>query len=320
MATQTMERTQSRSSAQSVARRAKRIFNYSPEQIATGLGWFSFGLGLAEVLAPRLMSRVIGAREDHSTLLRIFGVREMAAGAMILSGMRTAGCWSRVAGDALDLACLGKLLATPGSDKGRAIFATVDVAGVTALDAVTAWNLTRSGSGSFDARLERSIVVNKSPEECYAFWRDYQNNTPKYMAHVESVQESPAGRQHWVVKGPAGMRIEFDAELTADQPGKCVSWHTLEGSDLVHSGSVHFDPAPGGRGTVVRLTMYYSPSTLLSGGMAVAQILGKAPEVEMYKDLRRFKQILETGEVVRTEGQPAGRRSGATWLDALARY
>src|SRR4051812_22607983 len=112
MATQTMERTRNRAAGrQSPAGPINRIFgNASPEQIANGLGWFSLGLGLAELLAPRLMSRVIGAREDHPTLMRIFGLREIAAGAVIFSGMRAAGCWSRVAGDAIDLACLGKTL------------------------------------------------------------------------------------------------------------------------------------------------------------------------------------------------------------------
>jgi uncharacterized membrane protein len=320
MATQTMERTRNRTAGRRLSARAKGLLgNTSPEQIADGLGWFSLGLGLAELLAPRLMSRVIGAREDHPTLMRIFGVREIAAGALIFSGMRAAGCWSRVAGDAIDLACLGKTLATPDSDKGKAIFSTVNVAAVTALDAITAWNLTKSRSGAFDVRVERTVIVNKSTDECYRFWRDYENNHPKFMARIESVREN-AGLQHWVATGPAGVRIEFDAELTADRPGECISWRTLEGSDVDHSGSVHFDAAPGGRGTVVRVTIYYSPPTLASGGAAAARILGKVPEVEMAKDLRRFKQLMETGEVVLTEGQPAGRASGHTWLDAVARY
>jgi uncharacterized membrane protein len=322
MATQTIERNQFRTSpGRSVKQRATGVFGrYSHEQIADGLGWFSLGLGVAELFAPRLLSRVIGAREDHPSLMRLFGLREIAAGAVILSGMRAAGCWSRVGGDAVDLACLGKTLGTPGSDKGRAIFSIANVAAVTALDAATAWNLTQSGSGAFDVRCERAITVNKSPEECYRFWRDYQNNTPKYMPRIESVRESEGARQHWGAKGPAGMRIEFDAVLTSDEPGHCIGWRTLEGSDVDHSGSVHFDPAPGGRGTIVRVAMYYSPTTLASGGAAVAQLLGKVPEVGLYNDLRRFKQLLETGEVVRTEGQPAGRASGATWLDTVARY
>jgi len=315
-----MERTRNRPAAgQPATGGAKDLLGkWSPEQVANGLGWFSLGLGFAELFAPRLMSRVIGARENHPTLMRIFGVREIAAGAMILSGTRTVGCWSRVAGDALDLACLGKTIATPGSDKARAIFSTANVAAVTALDAATAWSLTQSHSGAFNVRIDRSVIVNKSPDECYRYWRDYEHNHPKFMGHIESVTENN-GRQHWVAKGPAGTRVEFDAELTSDQPGKCISWRTLEGSDIDHSGSVHFDPATGGRGTVVRVNMYYSPSSLASAGAAIAQLLGKVPEVEMYKDLRRFKQLLETGEVVRTEGQPAGRASGATWLDSIAR-
>lgn len=321
MAIQTMDRTaRSSSPARSTAGRAKKVLgNYSDEQIAKGLGWFSVGLGVAELVAPRLMSRVIGAREDHPTLMRIFGLRELAAGAVIFSGMRAAGCWSRVAGDAIDLACLGKTLATRGSDKGRAVFATSNVAAVTAVDAITAWNLTKSRSGAFDVRLERAVTINRSPEECYAYWHNFEN-LPQFLQHVQSVTQIGENRQHWVAQGPAGPAVEWDAEVTADRPNECISWRSLEGADVDHSGSAHFERAPGNRGTIVRVTMYYSPKGMASSGAAVAQLLGKVPEMEIYKDLRRLKQVLETGEVVRTEGQPAGRASGATWLDAVARY
>jgi uncharacterized membrane protein len=249
--------------------------------------------------------------------MRLVGLREIAAGAMILSGARAAGCWSRVAGDLMDLALLGGGLASPDTGKGRAIGSTAAVAGVTVLDALTAWELTQSQSGAYDVRAGRSITVNRPPEECYRFWRDFEN-LPRFMLHLQSVRVIGDNRTHWIAGGPMGRRFEWDAEVTADEPGRCISWHTVEGSDVRHSGSVHFDAAPGGRGAVVRVQMYYTPPAMGAGALA-ARIFGQDPESEIAKDLRRFKQVMETGDVVSTEGQPAGRRAGATWIDALAR-
>jgi len=115
------------------------------------------------------------------------------------------------------------------------------------------------------------------------------------------------------------VKVEWDAEITNERPNECISWRSLENADVDNSGTVRFERATGGRGTIVRVTMYYSPP---AAGVAnvVASMLGQDPEQEVAKDLRRFKQVLETGDVVKTEGQPAGRTSGATWLDTMARY
>src|SRR3954467_5672577 len=146
MATQTMERTQA-SGTEGTSRLTQRVNgwlgNATPEQVANGLGWFSIGLGLAELLAPGTMARVVGARERHGALMRFLGLREIGAGIMILSGARTAGCWSRVAGDLMDLALIRGALGAPGTDKGTAIGSTAAVAGVTVLDARTAWQLSK---------------------------------------------------------------------------------------------------------------------------------------------------------------------------------
>src|SRR3954464_14384642 len=153
MATQTSERTQ-RSRAAEGSTRSQRVNgwlgNATPEQVANGLGWFSIGLGLAELLAPGTMARVVGAKERHGGLMRFLGLREIGAGIMILSGARSVGCWSRVAGDLMDLAPLGGDPGAPGTDKGRAIGSTAAVVGVTVLDALTAWQLSQSGSGAYD--------------------------------------------------------------------------------------------------------------------------------------------------------------------------
>jgi uncharacterized membrane protein len=316
-----MERTQlGAAGGSSLTQRANGLLgNATPEQVANGLGWFSIGLGLAELLAPRTMARVVGAQERHGVLMRFLGLREIGAGIMILSGARAAGCWSRVAGDLMDLALLGADLGTPGTEKGKAIGSTAAVVGVTVLDALTAWELSQSGSGSYDVRVQKSITVNKSPEECYAFWHDFEN-LPKFMLHLQSVRPTGEGRTHWIANGPAGLKVEWDAEITNDRPNDCISWRSLENADIDNSGTVRFERAAGGRGTIVRVTMYYSPPAA-GIATAVASMLGQDPEQEIAKDLRRFKQVLETGDVVKTEGQAAGRRgSGATWLDTMARY
>src|SRR3954454_7790290 len=117
MATQTIDQI-----GTAARRKAKGVFgNVGPEQLADGLGWFSIALGLGELLAPGTMSSVVGAKNRHGALMRFLGLREIAAGVMILSGARTAGCWSRVGGDLMDLALLGADLASPDTDKGRAI-------------------------------------------------------------------------------------------------------------------------------------------------------------------------------------------------------
>jgi len=321
MATQTSERIQRTGAADEYTGRQRAdglLGNTTPEQLANGLGWFSIGLGLAELLAPRTMARVVGAKERHNGLMRSLGLREIGAGIMILSGARTVGCWSRVAGDLMDLSLLAGTIAAPRTNKGRAIGSTSAVVGVTVLDALTAWQLSQSQSGAYDVRVEKSITINRSPEECYSFWRSFEN-LPKFMLHLESVRPTGDRRTHWVARGPAGVKVEWDAEITDERPNESISWRSLESADIDNAGTVHFERAPGNRGTIVRVSMYYSPPAA-GIGSTLASILGQHPEQEIAKDLQRFKQVLETGEVVKTEGQSAGRSSGATWLDNMARY
>src|SRR4051794_28108999 len=152
------------------------------ERLARGLGWFSIGLGLAELLAPRGVAKVAGMR-GNTGLIRLFGLREIASGiAIFAQRQRPAGAvWSRVVGDALDLACLGAAFASPDSDKGRVAFATANVLAVTALDVLCAQQLSAEtdGAGASNERgvipVNKSIIVNAEPEEVYQFWRDLTN-------------------------------------------------------------------------------------------------------------------------------------------------
>ena len=282
--------------------------NMNEEQLARGLGWFSIGLGLAEVLVPRGIAKVAGVRGNHTGLIRLFGLREIAHGVGIfMQGKRPAGAvWSRVAGDALDLAALGAAFLSPSSSKGRVAFATANVLGVTALDVLCAQQLSRSDSTSTGGgvRFKKSITINRSPEELYSFWRDFEN-LPRFMIHLESVRVTGDGRSHWVAKAPMGATVEWDAEITEDRPNELIAWRSVEGADVDNNGSVRFERAPGNRGTIIRVEINYTPPGGVIGA-GIAKLFGEEPEQQAGDDLRRFKQVVETGEVVISESTLPG--------------
>ena len=278
--------------------------NKTGEQLARGLGWFSLGLGLAEVLAPRGVAKIVGVQDKNAGLIRLFGLREIASGVGIFAQGRrpAAAVWSRVAGDALDLAALGAAFASPNSRKGRVAFATANVLAVTALDVLCAQQLSgndRTTTGGA-ARVEKSLIINRPPEEIYQFWRNFEN-LPRFMRHLESVRVTGERRSRWVAKAPAGTTVEWDAELTEDRPNELIAWRSLEGADVENSGSVRFEPAPGNRGTIVRVEIDYNPPGGALGA-AVAKLFGEEPGQQAQESLRCLKQVMETGEVVVSEG------------------
>jgi uncharacterized membrane protein len=156
--------------------------------------------------------------------------------------------------------------------------------------------------------LRASTTVGKDPQEVYAFWRQLER-LPTFMAHVDDVTTSGDGRSHWTVSAPFGKTVEWDAETTDDVPGERIGWRSVEGADVKNAGSVVFTPAPGDRGTEVRVTIRYEmPGGKL--GELVAKFFGEDPHQQLDDDLRRFKQVIETGEVVRSDGAPGGKRAG----------
>jgi uncharacterized membrane protein len=267
----------------------------SARRLAKGLGWFSVGLGLAELLAPRAIASISGVSNKHTGLIRLYGLRELGAGVAIFSPQQpAAGVWSRVAGDALDLVSLGRAATAPGTKRGRLAFATANVLAVTALDVMCAMQL--SGNGRRGIHAKGTCIVNRPIEEVYGFWRRFENFS-RFMRHVESVADLGDGRSHWKVKGPAGMELEWHATIVADVPNEVITWRSLENSDVDNAGAVRFTEAPGGRGTIVRVNLEYNPVGGVLGA-TVAKLFGEEPEQQMDDDLRRFKQILEVGEVV----------------------
>jgi uncharacterized membrane protein len=269
--------------------------NGNAKRLAKGLGWFSVGLGLAELLAPRAIASISGVSKERTGLIRLYGLRELAAGVMIFSKDEPVeGVWSRVAGDALDLASLGVAATSPDAKLGRVTFATANVLAVTVLDVMCAMQLSNGNKHGIHAR--GTCIVNATPEEVYQFWRNFEN-LPRFMRHVDSVTELGDGRSHWKVKGPAGMEVEWDAKLVADIPNEVITWRTLENADVDHAGAVRFERAAGGRGTIIKVNIEYNPVGGVIGA-AVAKLFGEEPEQQLDDDLRRFKQVMEVGEVV----------------------
>jgi uncharacterized membrane protein len=150
-----------------------------------------------------------------------------------------------------------------------------------------------------------SLTVHRPADELYAFWRQLEN-LPRFMKNLESVTEE-GGISHWVGKSPLGMKISWDAKIVDDRPGRVISWRSLADSPVDNSGWVRFEPATGGRGTVVRVHMdVKTPENLFA--RALARLTHQGVELEVQSDLRRFKALVETGEVPTIEGQPAGDR------------
>jgi len=239
-------------------------------------------------------------------LQRLVGVREMMAGVGILKDDRpTRWVWARVAGDLMDLMLLGMAFNARRANRRRVALATASVVGITALDTYTAIQLSQHGSDARrsprrpDMLTTKSVVINRPPEEVYAFWHDF-SNFPRFMMHLDEVRAIGSGRWHWKAKGPAGKAVEWDAEVTQDRPNELIAWHSLPGADIDNEGSVRFERAPGGRGTLVRVNLGYdAPAGAL--GKAIATLMNTEPGQQVSDDLRRLKQLLETGEVVRSD-------------------
>ena len=152
-----------------------------------------------------------------------------------------------------------------------------------------------------------AITVNASPEEVYARWRDFER-LPTFMYHLESVQVTGDRRSHWVAKAPAGRKVEWDAELVEDVPGSRIAWRSVEDASVENAGSVQFQPAPAAQGTEVRVRLQYEPPGGAVGKI-VAKLFGEEPNQQLADDLRRFKQLVETGEIARSDASPAGTRT-----------
>ena len=205
--------------------------------------------------------------------------------------------------DGIVLSLLGTGLIYHGTSGHSTLY---EVAGIdTARGLPRPATTVRHGRG---AKFESSVIINKPAEELYRFWRKFEN-LPRFMSDLGSVKSYNDRRSHWTVKALAETKYEWDAEIINEIPNELLAWRTLEGADLDHAGSVRFEKAPGGRGTKVKVTLEYRPP---GGkiGVGLAKVFGQEPEQIIQRDLLRFKQLMEAGEIATVEGQPSSRRSG----------
>ena len=174
----------------------------------------------------------------------------------------------------------------------------------------------RQGEAGRDekAMVGRTVTINLPAREIYAFWRHFPNLVG-IMENIERIDLIDDRRSHWVVKAPAGRTVEWDSVVIDDEPGRLISWQSVEGSEIRTSGRGEFIDAPPGRGTYVRATIAYDPP----GGVIaewIAKLLQREPNVQARRDLRRLKQFLETGEISNSAG-PSARRSESPTEQAL---
>jgi uncharacterized membrane protein len=153
--------------------------------------------------------------------------------------------------------------------------------------------------------VERAVTIDKSPAEMYRFWRNFEN-LPQFMDHLKSVTVTDNTHSHWVAKAPAGRSVAWDAEIINEKENELIAWRSLGKADIGNAGSVHFTPAPGGRGTVVKVILSYRPPAGRVGSL-IAKLFGEEPDQQVREDLRHFKEIMEAGEIPTTRGQTSGR-------------
>jgi uncharacterized membrane protein len=205
------------------------------------------------------------------------------------------------------------------NDKGRIAAATAAVVGVTVVDFLTGQQLSRQsngGNGSYSRqdqnrsgqgfmesgsgiKAKSAVTVGRPVTEVYGFWRDFEN-LPRFMTHLESVEVQGDGRSHWVAIGPAGVRLEWDAETVEDRPNELISWRSLPGAQVDTAGSVRFKEAPKGQGTEVLVEMRYDPPGGVIGA-SIAKLFGESGQEVVTRDLHAFKNVLEVGEVVHSD-------------------
>jgi uncharacterized membrane protein len=154
-------------------------------------------------------------------------------------------------------------------------------------------------------KVEKTVTINKSAEELYRFWHDFEN-LPTFMKHLKSVKVYDKKRSHWIANAPLDNTVEWDADILEDRENEFISWASVEGADVDNSGFVRFKKAPGDRGTEVKVVLEYNPPGGALGA-TVAKLFGEEPEQQIGDELRRFKMLMEAGEIATTEGQPSGR-------------
>jgi uncharacterized membrane protein len=157
-----------------------------------------------------------------------------------------------------------------------------------------------------DALVAKTVTINRPRQALYAFWRDFRN-LPLFMENIESVTVLDEHRSHWKVKAPADTTVEWDSVIIEDIPGQVIEWRSVEKASVKNSGRIEFRDSPNGRGTWVSAVIAYDPPAGKLG-QAIAKLFGREPKIQARRDLRRFKQLMETGEIATSEPPNAAPR------------
>jgi uncharacterized membrane protein len=171
----------------------------------------------------------------------------------------------------------------------------------------TAFNDKDLREGEYEASSLRAALINRPRAELYAYWRDLKN-LPTFSENVKSIEMLDDRRSRWIVDGPGGKDIELTSEITEDMPGERIAWTSSEGSDVDHEGWVAFKDNPFGRGTEVRVFISYDPPAGAIGKV-VAKVMQREPRIQARRELRRFKQLMETGEISTSKAPDAAPRA-----------
>lgn len=166
--------------------------------------------------------------------------------------------------------------------------------GINTAESYAAAKSAKNAKASGEFTSEKSIAIDRAPDEVYRFWRNFEN-LPRVMKHLKSVRAIDEKKSHWVAKAPAGVEIEWDAEITEERENRRIAWRSIEGSEIRNDGVVLFEPLTGDKTTELRVRLRYS---LPAGraGKAFAKLFGKDPDRILDEELRGFKTLMETGE------------------------
>jgi uncharacterized membrane protein len=252
---------------------------------------------------------MIGVESKAETLamMRVVGAREIASGLGILTQAKpTPWLWSRVGGDAMDIALLRSAMSSPQADQNRVATATAAVIGIAAIDALVSTRQATSpdegGQASSDqgaVRVASAVTVQAPVEDVFSYWDGFQG-LPRFMSDAASVEITGDRQSRWTVPAPVGTSVEWDVQITDSTPNERIVWQTAEGSRIAASGDIHFRTAAGGRGSQVIFAAEFTPP---GGdlGKKIAQPLAEVFGTKITNDLRRFKQLVELGEIVHSD-------------------
>jgi uncharacterized membrane protein len=243
----------------------------------------AFSSDIQQRIAPRSRQNVHQAERWASGivggLLATYGLKRATPGGLLLAALGGSLVWRGVTGHCLTYQALGIDTAHRGRSRPEHFF-------------------------DHGIHVEESMTINRSPWDLYQFWRDL-SNLPRFMQHLKEVRVLDGNRSHWVARGPAGMSVEWDATIINEEENALIAWRSADGADVDNTGSVRFVPGPEGRGTEVKITLEYIPPAGQVGSL-IAKLFGEAPEQQIREDLRRFKQLMEAGEIPTVQGQPRG--------------